>query len=354
MICILIIALYPVVVTSERCISSLHTLVDAPFCPRNEMELLTAIQRNKCKEWGYIQKCTRPEQFKYHCLLNVWRNTTIEVCAPVIISQGHCLEFNESSGRIQEIYRMDCTHFSKPCSTQFLSSDVLQYMQCNDMITVILSTESNQTLTNALENNHESLLLIPTMLLILIVPVVVGCCTLRCTDKEIHLTKRTKRITLISQETLISKTQVTVHQGTQNEGLEECQELYSRSRERLVDCAVVVENSLSQLEPTNHLIHEVDKSSSSAQVHVSDRQVVTNLNLELQAYSFELFEKILKKYSIKCKNNLADQGIDCLATFCTMTESDFKKIGLTTGDSKKCAIVAKLITMHDLHHIRTV
>lgn len=70
------------------------------------------------------------------------------------------------------------------------------------------------------------------------------------------------------------------------------------------------------------------------------------------AYSFEVFEKIMKKYSIKCKNNLADQGIDCLATFCTMTESDFKKIGLTTGDSKKCAIVAKLITMHDLRQIR--
>lgn len=350
MICILIIALYPVVVISERCLASSHILVEnAPYCPRNESELFTAIQRKKCEIRGIIQNCTRPEQLKYHCLSNVWRNTTIEVCAPVIISQGYCLEFNESSGRLQENYRMDCTHFSKPCSTLFESSDVLHYMQCNDIITVSLSTESNQTLTNA-KNNYERLFLILTILLTVIVSVVVGfmCYSL----KGRYLTERTKRITLNSQETLISKTEVTVLQGTRCERLEECQELYSRLRERLVDCAVVVENS--QPESTNHLIHEVDKSGSSAQVHVSDRQVVNNLNLELQAYSFEVFEKIMKKYSIKCKKNLADQGIDCLATFCTMTESDFKKIGLTTGDSRKCAIVAKLITEHDLSHIRTV
>lgn len=352
MICILLISLYLVVVTSERCLESLLTLENAPYCPRNETELLTAMQRKQCQNMGIIQKCTRPEQFKYHCFSNVWeqKNTTIEVCVPVIISKGYCLEFNESSGRLQEIYRMDCTHFSKPCSTRFLSSDVLHYMQCNYMKTVSLSIESNQTLTNASKNNYERVFLILTILWIVIVPVSIGfafglkCCTLRYTDKEIHLTKRTEMITLISQETPKPKTQV------HRERLEECQELYSMSRERLVNCAAVVKNS--QPEPTNHWIHEVDKRSSSAQVHVSDRQVVKKFNLELQAYSFKVFEKILRKYSIKCKNSLAEQGIDCLATFCTMTESDFKKIGLTTGDSKKCAIVAKLITEHDLRQIR--
>lgn len=41
------------------------------------------------------------------------------------------------------------------------------------------------------------------------------------------------------------------------------------------------------------------KSSSSAQVHVSDRQVVTNLNLELQGKN-----KIIDTYNLKFNKNI--------------------------------------------------
>lgn len=76
----------------------------------------------------------------------------------------------------------------------------------------------------------------------------------------------------------------------------------------------------------------------SAQVHVGDR-----LTAELQVFRFDVFQKMMKKYSIKCITKLADQGIDCLATFCTMTEAEFKSIGLGTEQSKECARVAKLL-----------
>lgn len=57
-------------------------------CPSNEDELLLAKRRKPCEYLAEIQHCTHPEKFKYHCVLNTWGNTTVEVCAPEIISQG--------------------------------------------------------------------------------------------------------------------------------------------------------------------------------------------------------------------------------------------------------------------------
>lgn len=82
----------------------------------------------------------------------------------------------------------------------------------------------------------------------------------------------------------------------------------------------------------------INMSILSAQVHVGDRHTA-----ELQVYSFVVFEKVMKKHSINCITKLADQGIDCLATFCTMTEAEFKSIGLGTKQSRECAKVAKLL-----------
>lgn len=353
MICILIlIFLHPDVVVNERCFESLFSIKIVPFCPRNETELLHAKDRMKCEVLANIQKCTSPKQFKYHCVTNLWRSKMIEVCAPEILSYGHCLEFNETDGRLQETDKWDCTLFPKPCPTRFLSSDVLHYRQCNDMVTEKFNIILNQTLTKASKNDFERLFKIPTILLIVffvITMFVVGlitCVTPRYAIEAIpRRRQQKKKSNLISQDISVSKTQA------QSEQVEECLELLEGLKDsRRMDHATV--ETYSQSEPTHLLMHEIDMGSSSAQVHVSDRYEVENFSLILQAYNFNVFKKVMKKYSIECTTNLAEQGIDCMATFCSMTESDFKKMGLRTGESKKCAIVAKLITEHDLRQIR--
>lgn len=72
----------------EQCLASLPTVRVVQTCPQNEAELSRAQQQKKCELLAKYQRCTKPDQFKYHCVLNVFLNETIEVCAPVVFSQG--------------------------------------------------------------------------------------------------------------------------------------------------------------------------------------------------------------------------------------------------------------------------
>lgn len=43
---------------------------------------MEARAKNKdCVSIAHSQNCTKPEQFKYHCLINEFENASIEVCA---------------------------------------------------------------------------------------------------------------------------------------------------------------------------------------------------------------------------------------------------------------------------------
>lgn len=72
----------------EQCLASLPTVRVVQTCPQNEAELSHAQQQKKCELLAKYQRCTKPDKFKYHCVLNVFLNETIEVCAPEVMSQG--------------------------------------------------------------------------------------------------------------------------------------------------------------------------------------------------------------------------------------------------------------------------
>lgn len=72
----------------EQCWVSLPTIETKSSCPSNEAELRLAKRRKPCEHIAEIQNCTERDKFKYHCVLNTWRNKTVEVCAAEIISQG--------------------------------------------------------------------------------------------------------------------------------------------------------------------------------------------------------------------------------------------------------------------------
>lgn len=173
MICIICFVLFVLqhsaVISEEYCSISIPTIEAASACPKNEIELLNAKGRKRCDFMANSQTCSEPNNFTYHCVLNTWMNATIEVCAPEIYSQGYCVRFDKGGARLQEIYEKDCTHFLKPCSTRFLSSDVLHYVQCTENITNITNTE-NSTVND--ENRLTIYLLVALAILVIAVAVI--------------------------------------------------------------------------------------------------------------------------------------------------------------------------------------
>nr|XP_022287381.1 uncharacterized protein LOC111100073 [Crassostrea virginica] len=60
----------------------------------------------------------------------------------------------------------------------------------------------------------------------------------------------------------------------------------------------------------------------------------------------DFFERTLKYYGLEnCFNTLTDNGIDCLLTFCSTTNREFKKFGINKGLRKKCMLAQKKIKL---------
>nr|XP_022291778.1 uncharacterized protein LOC111102933 isoform X2 [Crassostrea virginica] len=123
-------------VLAQECFPSIPTHTVVPSCPNTELELHIAHYRKQCYSLATIQNCTRPLDFRYHCVLNKLSTKAVELCAPRIVSQGFCIHFDEHTGILAENYNMDCTKFSHPCPKRFLSSDVMQYKECTSTIKV--------------------------------------------------------------------------------------------------------------------------------------------------------------------------------------------------------------------------
>nr|XP_022296444.1 uncharacterized protein LOC111106177 [Crassostrea virginica] len=107
-----------------RCNESIPTVDYVASCPKTETEWINASQRKSCESLAELQTCTQAQKFKYHCVFNSWKNATLEVCAPEIISQGFCVNFNEAAAQLQLFYNEPCTEFLVPCKTRFKSSNL--------------------------------------------------------------------------------------------------------------------------------------------------------------------------------------------------------------------------------------
>ncbi|XP_056015905.1 uncharacterized protein LOC125675445 isoform X4 [Ostrea edulis] len=111
----------------QNCPSSILT-VSYTTCPSTEEAWRAAAKRKNCP--SIPQNCTSPENFKYHCVTNAFRNETIEVCAPSIFLLGFCPEYNFRGERIQDNYDADCKQFTKPCPSRFESWKSYQFPEC--------------------------------------------------------------------------------------------------------------------------------------------------------------------------------------------------------------------------------
>uniref|UniRef100_A0A8W8JLP3 Uncharacterized protein n=1 Tax=Magallana gigas TaxID=29159 RepID=A0A8W8JLP3_MAGGI len=109
-------------------------------CPTNAKEWTIAARNKNCD--SIQQSCSKRTAsnnqryvFQYHCVINVWRNATLEVCALNRTILEHCAEFNEMGAVVQDNYYTDCTRLEPPCPTilQFCRSlqisNLLQYWE---------------------------------------------------------------------------------------------------------------------------------------------------------------------------------------------------------------------------------
>ncbi|XP_062589163.1 uncharacterized protein LOC134250842 isoform X1 [Saccostrea cucullata] len=157
---LLLVLLFQVVSTQLilSCPETKDTVKYVSSCPLNMADVDQASRAKNCS--SFPQNCTSLDLFKYHCLPNHYLDKFVEVCGVAVdIIYGHCAEYNEGGGVIQENYQTDCTKFSKPCPIESYSSvDTYKYADCFNITTkeIPSTTEKNGRDEPAPQNNTES------------------------------------------------------------------------------------------------------------------------------------------------------------------------------------------------------
>lgn len=112
----------------EYCPASAPTVSVVSKCPTNKTEWDQAASRKKCNLMS--AKCGDKTPV-YHCLLNQWRNETVEVCTSTWYISGFCAVYNTDEMKVIDDFKTDCTKFSEDkCPTRYLSSDTYLYQKC--------------------------------------------------------------------------------------------------------------------------------------------------------------------------------------------------------------------------------
>lgn len=79
-----------------KCSWSSQTLQTVTSCPENTDERKVRDRKKNCESIARKQNCTKPEKFKYHCVMNALENALIEVCAPEHRIYGMCLSHTKT------------------------------------------------------------------------------------------------------------------------------------------------------------------------------------------------------------------------------------------------------------------
>lgn len=131
------------------CKEAVESVETVSSCPTSKEQWNKASSRKKCWEKAFKQACSAPEKFVYHCVINGYGNATLEVCAPERLILGHCTEFNEVGGVIQDQLLSKCNGVFPKCDDYYFSSEAYKYEDCYKVI------EANKLITSTSKNvNH--------------------------------------------------------------------------------------------------------------------------------------------------------------------------------------------------------
>lgn len=86
----------------KEAVDSVEIVTD---CPTSKTEWEIAVRKKSCGRIASRQKCDSVERFKYHCVINGFRNEVMEVCAPsrIIFGKKKCITENIHLSRVFSI-----------------------------------------------------------------------------------------------------------------------------------------------------------------------------------------------------------------------------------------------------------
>nr|XP_022342591.1 proteoglycan 4-like isoform X2 [Crassostrea virginica] len=142
--------------SSYSCPKSTPTISYVKSCPKNKSEWDSAANRKQCNSIADDLKCATPtSNFKYHCLLNRWRNATLEVCTSVFHLQGYCAVYDTQLHRVAENYEtnFECLKFPEDerCPSRYPSTDAYKYQMCYTNANLEQKITTSTTTTTTIE-----------------------------------------------------------------------------------------------------------------------------------------------------------------------------------------------------------
>lgn len=153
------------------CKESVDSVTVVTFCPKSKEEWDIAARKKNCSKIAAQQTCAAAEKFKYHCVINGYRNALLEVCAPERLILGHCTEFNVIGGVIQDHLTAPCHNRSFPkCDRFYYSTEAYKYPDCYNLV----KRTSTPTKTPT-GYNYILLIVVPLIVVVAITLISVGC-----------------------------------------------------------------------------------------------------------------------------------------------------------------------------------
>lgn len=140
------------------CQKSILTVRYVASCPSDEVSWKERARKMNCD--SITQNCATTlglnilnHRFQYHCLVNSYRNATVEVCTLNRLILGFCAEFEIQAAVVQENYAADCKKHNPPCPEYYDSAEAYKYQSCYELVQVKPRTEKLAVHDSAL---HES------------------------------------------------------------------------------------------------------------------------------------------------------------------------------------------------------
>lgn len=122
----------------EECKEAINNAEDVKVCPTSKEEWDIAARKKNCSKHAALaeeKNCTiHSKQLEYHCLINAFRNKSLEVCEAAKTIFGYCAEYNEVGMVIQNHYSAECNKVFPKCDESYRSSDAYKYPDCYKLV----------------------------------------------------------------------------------------------------------------------------------------------------------------------------------------------------------------------------
>lgn len=120
----------------DKCRKAIQELVKVvASCPTSKPGRDIAASKKNCEQLAAKALCkTSKKPYFYHCVINGFRNQTLEVCAPRRIIFGHCTEYNVAGRVIQRHASAKCNSIFPKCDKSYFSTEAYKYPDCYELV----------------------------------------------------------------------------------------------------------------------------------------------------------------------------------------------------------------------------